>query len=414
MKKIDWLRGAAAAASVCLLLAGCAGEGTSSPGVPASSTPQTYTTLPQRSETFAVDDSHVRFLGRYLKNPADGRVHFDWSASGFSFTFTGSSVKAVLYTPKTYAVQETARPHVAVYVDGGVEPVTRISLSQDSMEVELVPEMGEGTHTVEVRKASAMSYSGPFSLDSVTVTGVQPSMQPAGQPQRRIEFIGDSITCGYGVLASAQDASYKSIEEDGTQSFAGVTARSLGADYSLVCVSGNGVYCDLKGRQKMLMPEYYPYADLKLDNDWGSTEKTLWGDEQFPADAVVIHLGSNDSQGVLTTIQTIDGRELTLEERQLGFREAYQKLVETVRQTHPDAAIFCVIGGMPSIGMYALIQDAVSAYKEASGDGRVYTYEFETNFHTVENGIRAGHPSATVHRMMAGELAGQMKAVLGW
>ena len=179
MKKINWLRGAAAAASVCLLLAGCAGEGTSSPGVPASSTPQTYTTLPQRSETFAVDDSHVRFLGRYLKNPADGRVHFDWSASGFSFTFTGSSVKAVLYTPKTYAVQETARPHVAVYVDGGVEPVTRISLSQDSMEVELVPEMGEGTHTVEVRKASAMSYSGPFSLDSVTVTGSPPGSRSA-------------------------------------------------------------------------------------------------------------------------------------------------------------------------------------------------------------------------------------------
>ena len=60
------------------------------------------------------------------------------------------------------------------------------------------------------------------------------------------------------------------------------------------------------------------------------------------------------------------------------------------------------------------MQKAVTESKEKNGDSDVYAYEFVTSMYSVTDGIRAGHPSAQVHRMMQQELTEQIRKVTGW
>ena len=56
-------------------------------------------------------------------------------------------------------------------------------------------------------------------------------------PERAIEFIGDSITCGYGVDDEVAEHHFATGTEDTTRAYALRTARKLGVDYSLVSLS---------------------------------------------------------------------------------------------------------------------------------------------------------------------------------
>lgn len=49
-----------------------------------------------------------------------------------------------------------------------------------------------------------------------------------------MEFIGDSITCGYGVDDPDKEHHFKTATEDVTKAYAYKTALALNADYSMV------------------------------------------------------------------------------------------------------------------------------------------------------------------------------------
>ncbi|HPU59195.1 MAG TPA: hypothetical protein PLG48_06775, partial [Candidatus Avimonas sp.] len=96
-------------------LPGCSSEGKKSES-PSSSTvsePKT-TSAPHKDMTFEISDRTVRTLGRTLKVGEGNRTFYDWTCSGFEFTFTGTAVRAELGTLAAYAMQEKNRPHVVV------------------------------------------------------------------------------------------------------------------------------------------------------------------------------------------------------------------------------------------------------------------------------------------------------------
>ncbi|HHV50824.1 MAG TPA: SGNH/GDSL hydrolase family protein [Clostridiales bacterium] len=395
-------------------LPGCSSEGKKSES-PSSSTvsePKT-TSAPHKDMTFEISDRTVRTLGRTLKVGEGNRTFYDWTCSGFEFTFTGTAVRAELGTLAAYAMQEKNRPHVVVYVDENVVPSADFLITQETGEYILAENLTDGTHTMRVLKASANVYSGPFYAKSVTVTGSNPSIVPTEPRARRIEFIGDSITCGYGTKASAPSGNYLSSEEDGSIAYAYLTAQALQADANIISVSGNGVYCDLNGRQMRLMPEYYQYTDLRLENDLGIQKKTPWDFNSFHADVVVVHLGTNDSNAVNNVSKPIGDSYPDYQTRISGFKKAYVDFLAVIRKNNPKAKIVCILGGMPC-NLYSEMQKAVMEYKEKNGDSDVYAYEFVTSMYSVTDGIRAGHPSAQVHRMMQQELTEQIRKITGW
>jgi hypothetical protein len=107
---------------------------------------------------------------------------------------------------------------------------------------------------------------------------------------------------------------------------------------------------------------------------------------------------------------------------QAPFAAAYQAFVEKVRDTYPDAAIFCTLG--PNLSDYwpegaltltrarAAIQGAVSALADA-GDARVFFVEFPLVMESEGWGCDY-HPSLTTHARMGEQLAAAIAEQLGW
>lgn len=76
-----------------------------------------------------------------------------------------------------------------------------------------------------------------------------------------MEFIGDSITCGYGVDDEVAEHQFKTATEDVTRAYAYKTARMLNADYSMFSASGYGIITgytegDVKLEDQRL-PQFY-------------------------------------------------------------------------------------------------------------------------------------------------------------
>mgnify|MGYP000868604786 CR=1 FL=1 len=411
MKNVKWV---AVMTVLLFFLSGCSKQDEQSSSIPQTTAAVTTTTMaPQKQVPVEVSEKTVRLLGRNVIEQSTGRAYYDWTCSGIEFEFIGTGVSAKLGTMPVYAMMEKKRPHIVAFVDGSEAPSANFTLSQETDEYILAQGLPEGRHTMRVLKASAISYSGPFYADTLTITGSEPSVSPSQAKSRHIEFIGDSITCGYGIDAPSASGDYNSAEEYGTLAYAYLTAEALDADANILSNSGNGVYCDLNGRQVNLMPDYYPYVNFKLQTDLGIQEKSVWDNGSFPADVVVVHLGTNDANAVLNVSVPIGNRTPDFSTRVQEFRDAYVDFVKTIREKNPSAKIFCVLGGMPC-NLFSEVQTAVSSYKDETGDKDIYTYEFQTSMYSVTNGIRAGHPSRQVHSLMQKELTGQIRQVMNW
>ena len=93
-----------------------------------------------------------------------------------------------------------------------------------------------GEHTVRLVKATepmiGVTQIQGFQLSA----GGQLLPQPA--PRRRLEVIGDSISCGYGNEGANQNEHFTPKTENAYFTYGADAARSLGADY--VCLAWSG------------------------------------------------------------------------------------------------------------------------------------------------------------------------------
>jgi hypothetical protein len=89
----------------------------------------------------------------------------------------------------------TTTNYFAVIIDGG-EP-TVLQLSKNQTEYVLASNLPKGNHTVEVFKRTE-SNVGKVDFMGFTLPKGTTIIEPAPLPKRKIEFIGNSITCGYG------------------------------------------------------------------------------------------------------------------------------------------------------------------------------------------------------------------------
>ena len=91
-------------------------------------------------------------------------------------------------------------------------------------------------------------------------------LRPLPEKSRKIEFIGDSITCGYGIEGVCNVDVFNTPQENPFKNYALRTAKALDADYQLVSWSGIGLISDWIPPERdtpdetVLMPQLYPYT----------------------------------------------------------------------------------------------------------------------------------------------------------
>jgi lysophospholipase L1-like esterase len=259
-----------------------------------------------------------------------------------------------------------------------------------------------GLHTVEVLKRTE-TLVGVSELLALEVHGEL--REPPARPTLRMEFVGDSITCGYGTELSVIPGSspvpgFTAKNQNPTLAYAALTAKRLGAEWVTVCYSGHGVYRNLDATTGNLLPAVYEQAV--------PGHPTPWDFSRYVPDVIVVNAGTNDVfAGSGTSAFFPD---------ETAFKTAYRRFLARLRALYPQARIVCTLGSMTdgykqqaqggtvtSVHAGQWVTDLV-AERNNAGDARVYRHVMAVQNPNADGVGEDWHPSATTHQKMADAL----------
>ena len=178
-------------------------------------------------------DKNAKLTGRvYFK---DEVMWLGLSGSGASFTFDGTKLVLKL-KGDNIAVGENPIDYarIAVYVDG--KRVVDEMINCAEKEVTVIDRTESAKSVVEIIKLS----ESPMSAIGIEAFA-DGSAEALPEKPLKIEFIGDSITCGYGVDDEDENHQFTTATEDVTKAYAYKTAKALDAEYSMFSASGYGI-----------------------------------------------------------------------------------------------------------------------------------------------------------------------------
>ncbi|MDR3625611.1 MAG: hypothetical protein P4L45_02195, partial [Ignavibacteriaceae bacterium] len=170
------------------------------------------------------DNPDIQYIGRFdFSNPS--KVTYDWAGVFIHANFEGTSccVRMGGHKNEYAVVVDNHAPRILTVDSSGVYKIA--SGLADSL-----------PHSVTITKRSE-SLFGKGEFDGFILDKGKNLLPPEHRPERRIEFIGNSITCGYGVEGENGNCTFSLETENASMSYAGMTARALNADYSLVAYS---------------------------------------------------------------------------------------------------------------------------------------------------------------------------------
>ncbi len=326
-------------------------------------------------------------------------VEFETNASTVSFTLSGES--GALSRP------EPAR--MEIYIDGKLDSLHDLGINGQVITVDL----GEkADHIVRIIKTTE-SENGTVFLDEIAVDS--DSIAPTPAKERKIEFIGDSITCGYGLGADKASEHFTTKTEYGSRTYAYKAAQLLDADYSMVCFSGFGLVSGYTANgvknEISLLPTYYEKCGLAWEDYYGGNTAGIdsvdWDFSQYVPDLIVINLGTNDNSYVS---RGADADEKAA--RAQEYVDAYVAFLKQVRENNPDSEILCTLGTMGQ-ELWAEVEKTVETYTAETGDTKVKAMEFDNQ--DPNDGYGADyHPTEVTHAKAAHQLADYISAEYGW
>lgn len=334
---------------------------------------QTYdpTALFEQTYSLLTDTEHFKHHGR-LFTLADG-LACDHVMSGIEF-------EGVMYGEVKITVDCDRDTYFTVFVDGE-KADQRFHAPAGACELIVADFDTAEMHNVRLLKQTEPQFS-LCTLKDVTLTG-ELSDAPAQKPLY-IEFLGDSITSGYGILGQSNSENPGGvIWHDGTQTYAAQTALALDADCSMISCSGIGIS---KGFPFFDMQQYYEKASFF--RDWTS-ENSNHVFERVP-DIVVINLGTNDySQGAT----------------EQGMKDSIKKLITFIRTVYGKDVPIVWVHNMMGDCRFEWTQVAL---EELGGEqAGIYTVRASANHSGTH-----GHPNPTGHKAAARRLTEKINEIL--
>lgn len=332
------------------------------------------------------NDAHLRYVGRVAMK--DSAAQLAWPGTSVSINFFGTGVSAVLN-------DERGDNYYNVILDNKVVSVLHPAAGKKTYT--LVSGAAAGKHSLQLFKRTEWTMGKTWLYRLVLDHGGSIGVAP-GAKKRRMEFFGNSITCGYAVEDSSGKDRGTSPYENGYISYAAITARHFDADFHSTSRSGIGV---LVSWFHQTMPEMYDLLD--------ATDPTSkWDFSSYTPDIVVINLFQNDSWLVKipehTEFKARFGSQAPGTDQIVA---AYRGFVRTVRARYPKAWIICALGNMDATRQGSpwpgYIEQAVAELK----DNRIYTH-----FFPYKN--TAGHPNAAEQQAMADDLISFIEKNIKW
>jgi len=331
---------------------------------------------------FTPDNKNFQNAGR-TDRLSDGDVVLIGSASSVTLRFTGDSCNVSLKIGKSGSDYN----YVSIAVDSVY--LTKLKIASDTATWYHIPVTGTAKeHTVTVYK-STESMIGDIIFGGAEVDNL---LLPPALPEKKIEFIGNSITCGVGIdwkLIPCGSGEYQD-QHNSYWAYGPRVARALHTQFMLSSVSGIGIYrtWNMTGPS---MPQVYGNRYLNTD----STKR--WDFSRFRPDVVSICLGTNDmSEG-----DTIHARKSFNPEM---FVSHYISFVDTIYKYYPGVQVALLNSPMLDSTKNAVLMDCLHKVADHFNEKPVVQPIRVFEFHDIQGHGCGGHPDKDDQAKMAGEL----------
>ncbi|MBK0381091.1 SGNH/GDSL hydrolase family protein [Mucilaginibacter segetis] len=327
---------------------------------------------------------NIHYMGRI---PMDGEAaRLTWTATSVVMNFNGTGAKAVLK-------DLTGFDYIMVVLDNQL--IKRIQPGLTKAEYTLATGLKPGKHKVELFKSTEYDM-GTILFYNFELEGNGKILPPPFY-KHRIEFYGNSITCGYAVEdTTGQDRGTYEFE-NGFKSYANLTARHFNADYRSISKSGIGITIS-----------WFPYVMPDIYDHTVAMEPAKWDFSKYTPDIVVVNLFQNDSW-------LVEMPENAQFKAQFGstkptpefITNAYSKFISGIRSKYPHAKIICALGNMDATkkgsAWPGYIKEAVT---------RLHDKNIYTCFFPYKN--TPGHPNPQEQKAMANNLISFIHTTFNW
>ena len=344
-------------------------------------------TLPIKGQWVKPSDARLQYVGRMVTTNPDS----------YRFSYPGTTVMAAFEGTQLKMVAKPGSGYFMVVIDRS-EPFKVAFRGERDSVVTLAAALSPGQHSVSVMYTiEGYAYQPEFRGFILGSEGRLLNQPPL--PERRMEFIGNSITCGYGNESTNPADHFEFETQNHYYSYAQLTARSLGAVAQVVARSGIGAYRNY-GEAKTGSPDYNMPAQYEytLYND----HSERWDFSRYVPQVVCINLGTND----LST----NNYDVSL------LKLGYQKLLRQVRTNNPQAKIVFLCGSMlngQELEIARKTMDEVADEAHRGGDAEVYRFDFSPQRGDLKFGAD-WHPSILQHEKMADELTPFLRQLMQW
>lgn len=331
-----------------------------------------------------IEKSLVKVHGRFAMD--DGLIYSSMSASGIEIRFKGTSL--------SLALNNTAEGYIHVFVDGDEElsfeytDDRRILLPKGEQKITLAENLSEGIHTVKVLKANEGIFN-KIGWEKLYTDGE--ILPPPISKARKIQIVGDSITCGSASLNFPENANGSSSGikyEDALQSYASYVARAFDADAEFFSKSGLAMFNVIRNQAVPMYEKIDPFAGY---ND-------LWDHTLFEPDLIIQYNWINEYIGKVQR----DGVKID------EIKRIYVEMLKMFRKDHPNAKLMLVTRSDVT-EFTAMLKSAVKDFGRMYDSSGIAVLTYDPSVL-----VNSGHPHPEGHYNIAQAFIPQIEEFMGW
>jgi hypothetical protein len=324
-----------------------------------------------------------------------GRIDFSDSLAP-AFAYSGVSVRAFFQGTRISILlnDEGTSNYFDVIIDKSITSV--LQTHSGLYNYEIATGLQDTVHEIEVFKRTELIFGKTkfcgFNLDDgkglVPISDNRPLL---------IEFIGNSITCGYGNEGIMGKDVFGPSTENHYLTYAAIASRSFNARHLAVCYSGIGIYRNYGGPAEgntNCMPNNYQGLFFNTGNPKYNFAKK--------PDILCIDLGTND-------FSTNGGDSAK-------FVSTYLKFIDTIQIKNSGGDIVCLMGPMMNgslLDRFRRYMHVIADSANAKNHGSVSFFEMSQQLGDLGYGIDS-HPSVAQHIKNARELIDYISQLKDW
>lgn len=333
--------------------------------------------------TISANNNLIEYTGRIdFANP--NAPTFSYSGVSIRACFTGTSLAIIMD-------DNVGDNYYNLILDGQLLDTLKITKGKKTYKI--AEGLVNKIHEIEVFKRTEEMF-GKTQFLGFVIDGKSALVPIINKREKLIEFIGNSITCGYG-NEGVNGGKFGPTTENHYMTYAAITSRNFNARHLAVCKSGIGIFRNWDGPAEgndQNMTTNYTRTYI-----WDENPKYSFSDTP---DLVCIDLGTND-------FSTTGGDSAR-------YVNNYFRLIDTIQSKYSKPEIVCLLGPMMSDPVLSNVRRYLKFIADSANrkmNGKVSFFEMSQQ--TGSLGIDS-HPTVAQNQKNGAELTNYISALKGW